>query len=88
MHTARPETAPEATLPYSVWRRVSSSPGLADTCQVSPWGGNAENAWQLYKMPIKASFAESWYRACANDLFCGDGDFFDCAGDCALIAND
>lgn len=37
--------------------------------------------WQMYKMPIKASFADAWYRACANDLFCGTGDYFSCAGD-------
>jgi folate receptor len=59
------------------------------TCQVSPWGGNAENKWQMYKMPIKASFADAWYRACANDLFCGGGDYFDCANDYhAQVAND
>ena len=59
------------------------------TCQVSPWGGNAENRWQLYKMPITPAFAEAWYRACANDLFCGDGDYFQCAGDYhAQLANE
>ena len=38
-----------------------------------------ENQWQLHAMPIKASFADSWYRACAEDYFCGTGDYFDCA---------
>eukprot|EP00965_Chrysotila_dentata_P193304 6175682-Pleurochrysis_carterae.AAC.4 len=38
-----------------------------------------ENKWEMYKMPIKASFCDSWFRACAEDLFCGTGDFFSCA---------
>lgn len=50
---------------------------------------NAENKWQLWHMPIKASFADAWHRACANDFFCGDGDFFSCANDYhAQVAND
>ena len=36
------------------------------------------NEWQLHKMPIRKSFCDSWYTACANDYFCGDGDFFAC----------
>jgi len=60
---------------------VTLADGSNYTCNVDPWGGNAENKWQMYKMPIKASFADAWYRACANDLFCGTGDFFSCAGD-------
>ena len=40
-----------------------------------------ENQWQLHAMPIKASFADSWYRACAEDYFCGTGDYFSCATD-------
>lgn len=36
------------------------------------------NEWQLHKMPIQKSFCDSWYTACANDYFCGDGDFFAC----------
>jgi len=39
------------------------------------------NAWQLYKMPIKASYCDAWYLACSNDYFCGSGDFFECAVD-------
>jgi len=59
------------------------------TCQVGAWGGNDENKWQLHKMPIRKSFADAWYRACANDNFCGNGDFFECAGDYhAQLAND
>ena len=36
---------------------------------------------QLEKMPIKASFCDNWYAACADDKFCAadDGDFFSCA---------
>mmetsp|Transcript_6118 Transcript_6118/g.13349 ORF Transcript_6118/g.13349 Transcript_6118/m.13349 type:complete len:279 (+) Transcript_6118:105-941(+) len=37
------------------------------------------NEWQLHKMPIKKSFCDSWYTACANDYFCGSGDYFECA---------
>ena len=51
------------------------------TCTDDGWGGVAENKWELFRMPIKASFADAWHRACANDLFCGgyDGNFFSCA---------
>ena len=37
------------------------------------------NEWQLSKMPIKKSFCDAWYTACANDYFCGTGDYFECA---------
>eukprot|EP00934_Nitzschia_sp_Nitz4_P004457 Nitzschia sp. Nitz4//scaffold273_size25297//5642//6469//NITZ4_008314-RA/size25297-processed-gene-0.3-mRNA-1//-1//CDS//3329545241//4447//frame0 len=37
------------------------------------------NEWELHKMPIKKSFCNAWYDACANDYFCGTGDFFECA---------
>ena len=30
-------------------------------------------------MPIKASYCDSWFEACKNDKFCGDGDYFSCA---------
>ena len=59
---------------------VSLASGGSYTCVPSAWGGNAENKWELFEMPIKASFADAWHRACANDLFCGGGDFFECAG--------
>ena len=63
---------------------VILSDGTAYTCIVGAWGGNDENKWQLHNMPIKASYADAWYRACANDLFPGgdgcDGDMFACAG--------
>mmetsp|Transcript_46846 Transcript_46846/g.85830 ORF Transcript_46846/g.85830 Transcript_46846/m.85830 type:complete len:293 (-) Transcript_46846:30-908(-) len=41
--------------------------------------GGFENHWQMHNMPIKASYCDSWYAACADDLFCGTGDFFQCA---------
>jgi folate receptor len=37
------------------------------------------NEWQLYKMPIRKSFCDAWFTACANDYFCGNGDYFECA---------
>lgn len=37
------------------------------------------NDWQIHQMPIKKSFCNAWYTACANDYFCGTGDFFACA---------
>ena len=33
----------------------------------------------MEKMPIKASYCDSWFEACKNDKFCGDGDYFSCA---------
>jgi hypothetical protein len=30
-------------------------------------------------MPIKASYCDAFYEACKNDLFCGHGNFFECA---------
>eukprot|EP00614_Pseudopedinella_elastica_P004653 CAMPEP_0172613494 /NCGR_PEP_ID=MMETSP1068-20121228/43737_1 /TAXON_ID=35684 /ORGANISM="Pseudopedinella elastica, Strain CCMP716" /LENGTH=295 /DNA_ID=CAMNT_0013417965 /DNA_START=168 /DNA_END=1055 /DNA_ORIENTATION=+ len=40
-----------------------------------------ENKWEMYKMPIKASYCDAWYDACYEDYFCGgeDGNFFSCA---------
>lgn len=37
------------------------------------------NAWELEGMPIKASYCDAWFEACRNDLFCGNGNFFECA---------
>ena len=39
------------------------------------------NTWEMYKMPIKASYCDAWYLACYGDKFCGgnDGNFFSCA---------
>lgn len=36
------------------------------------------NEWQLFQMPIKKSYCNAWYDACANDYFCGQGSFFEC----------
>eukprot|EP00971_Amphidinium_carterae_P344815 6485429-Amphidinium_carterae.1 len=38
-----------------------------------------ENHWQMYQMPIKASYCDAWYIACADDLFCGNGAYSECA---------
>eukprot|EP00288_Rhodomonas_lens_P016791 CAMPEP_0177705446 /NCGR_PEP_ID=MMETSP0484_2-20121128/8712_1 /TAXON_ID=354590 /ORGANISM="Rhodomonas lens, Strain RHODO" /LENGTH=311 /DNA_ID=CAMNT_0019216873 /DNA_START=296 /DNA_END=1231 /DNA_ORIENTATION=+ len=39
------------------------------------------NEWQMYGMPIKASYWDAWFAACANEKFCAHdgGDFFSCA---------
>ena len=62
----------------AVGAAVTLSDGTAYTCTVH-WGGNHENRWQLHEMPIKASYADAWYRACVDDLFPGgencDGGF-------------
>jgi len=41
------------------------------------------NAWQMFKMPIKASYCDSWLRICAKDRFCASdtGDYFTCAAE-------
>ena len=36
------------------------------------------NKWQIYNMPIKASYCDAWYDACRNDYFCGHGSYFEC----------
>lgn len=41
-------------------------------------GKSGHNRWQLYKMPIKRSYCNSWYEACKNEIFCGR-DYFKCA---------
>eukprot|EP00039_Didymoeca_costata_P019405 m.337409 g.337409 ORF g.337409 m.337409 type:complete len:343 (+) comp18126_c0_seq1:164-1192(+) len=49
----------------------------------SPECESDHNSWQVYKMPIKASFCDAWFTACKNELFCAlaDGNFFGCARD-------
>lgn len=39
-----------------------------------------QNTWEMYKMPIKASYCDAWFDACRNDYFCSsdDGNFFSC----------
>lgn len=43
--------------------------------------GCSHNAWELHKMPIKASYCDAWFTACRQDLFCATdgGNFFSCA---------
>lgn len=38
------------------------------------------NAWQIHKMPIKASYCKAWFRACKHDMFCShkEGDHLQC----------
>jgi len=47
------------------------------------------NKWEMYKMPIKASFCNSWHQACSADLFCSSdgGDFFTCAKEYVEVDN-
>lgn len=60
--------------------------GLYRKCtdaQVTAAGDNRSDpcrnkGWQMYKMPIKASYCNAWFDACRNDRFCGGGDFFEC----------
>jgi len=41
------------------------------------------NTWQMYKMPIKASYCDAWLTACTKDRFCASdtGDYFTCAAE-------
>jgi len=55
-------------------------------CDPDAEGYNAEEecynaGWQMYKMPIKASYCDAWHHACADDSFCGSdgGSYFSCA---------
>uniref|UniRef100_A0A7S0I134 Folate receptor-like domain-containing protein n=1 Tax=Phaeocystis antarctica TaxID=33657 RepID=A0A7S0I134_9EUKA len=60
---------------------VTLADGSAYTCVKDPWAPkNAENKWEIHQMPIKASYADAFYRACANDQFCDSGSFWDCKG--------
>lgn len=42
------------------------------TADCSDYGGNR---WQLFEMPIKASYCNEWYTACYNDYFLGSSYF-------------
>ena len=46
--------------------------------RVIDYGSCYENRWQMYHMPVKESYCNSWYEACRNDMFCGHGSFFEC----------
>jgi folate receptor len=61
----------------AVGATVTLADGSAYTC-TDEWGANAENKWEIHQMPIKASYADAFYRACANDLFCDAGSFWTC----------
>merc|ERR1712085_231258 len=41
------------------------------------------NKWEVFGMPIKASFCDSWHQACSADMFCSSdsGNFFSCAAE-------
>jgi folate receptor len=41
------------------------------------------NEWQMFKMPIKASYCDAWFMACQKDKFCasGGGSYFSCAAE-------
>jgi len=41
------------------------------------------NEWQMFKMPIKASYCDAWFTACRKDKFCasGGGSYFSCAAE-------
>ena len=60
------------------------SDGSSYTCVdggIDGWTGlpkNDEGVWQIKHMPIKASYADAFYRACFNDQFCDSGSFWDC----------
>ena len=57
------------------------SDGSTYTCVADAWKPkNSENSWEIHQMPIKASYADAFYRACANDQFCDSGSFWDCKG--------
>jgi len=38
----------------------------------------SQNNWELYKMPIKASYCDAWFDACSEDYFGGE-NFFEVA---------
>lgn len=61
----------------AVGATVLLADGTDYTC-VEEWGANAENKWEIHQMPIKASYADAFFRACANDYFCDAGGFWDC----------
>jgi folate receptor len=43
----------------------------------------AHNEWQMFKMPIKASYCDAWFTACRKDKFCASagGSYFSCAAE-------
>jgi len=76
--------APDGSAPAAAGANVTLQDGSTYTCVKDPWadppGKNEENKWEIHQMPIKASYADAFYRACANDQFCDSGSFWDCKG--------
>jgi len=65
----------------AVGANVTKADGSSYTCVADAWEPkNSENAWEIHQMPIKASYADAFYRACANDQFCDSGSFWACKG--------
>ena len=62
----------------AVGATVTKADGSSYTCVKKGDSENAENAWEIHQMPIKASYADAFYRACANDYFCDSGSFWTC----------
>lgn len=58
------------------------NPSLATDTSICGTHG-PHNTWQMWKMPIKASYCDAWWTACHTDLFCASnsGDFFTCASE-------
>ena len=69
--------------PAAAGATVTLEDGSTYTCVKDPWADppkNEENKWEIHQMPIKASYADAFYRACANDQFCDSGSFWTCEG--------
>jgi folate receptor len=65
----------------AVGATVTKADGSTYNCVPDAWDPkNSENSWEIHQMPIKASYADAFYRACANDQFCDAGSFWDCKG--------
>ena len=56
-----------------------------DLVNCTAYGGNR---WQIANMPIKASYCDSWYDACMNDMFCGHGSFRSCHKEMAPVVEE
>ena len=66
-----------------LYRRFTNNSDASAGLHEAEFNGDNEshNQWELYKMPIKASFWDAWHTACYNDKFCAadSGNFFSCA---------
>ena len=53
--------------PAAAGANVTLKDGSTYTCVKDPWAPkNAENKWEIHQMPIKASYADAFYRAHPN----------------------